>query len=249
MRLCLLLVVLLFSLTASAMSNQESLPDSLTQAPTDSNRTRPRPAITWAFNLDFRNSFIMRHPVNVWGVNSGITFGRKRHHLTLGYYWLTYANQLRLINWRRDAVQRVNLGYYTRTDVWFMSLLYWPNLIHNKRWILSTPVEVGAGKALALPTTLGTDQEAPRTQSGFFVPVQVGLYSQWKATRWVGLSTQVGYRYAFHSAQSVPFNGAYYSFGATVFPAFWTDLWRAIRHKERISPFRDPISRRGKLHD
>lgn len=205
---------------------------------------RVKPRITWAFNLDFRNSIVSKEIVNVWGVNSGIVFGRKRHQLTLGYYWLTYATQLRLINWQRNAAQRINLGYYTKTDLWFVSLLYWPNLINNKRWVLSTPTEIGAGQAYAIPTDLRTEQPVDRSKRDFFVPVQVGLYAQWKATRWVGISTQLGYRYSvFRSDINLNFNAPYYSVGATLFSTFWVDLWRAVRHKERISPLRPPVSR------
>lgn len=200
-----------------------------------------RPIVKQAFNLDFRNSFLKQQPVNVWGVNAGIQFGAKRHELTLGYYWLSYATYLRLIDWRRNAAQRINLGYYTRTDLWFISLLYWRNITNNQRWVISVPVEIGGGVAYALPHDLRQDNPIDRTKRDFFIPIQVGTYAQWKATRWVGVSAQLGYRYSiFRSDIKQNFNGTYYSVGVTVYPALFIDLWKAITKKARISPIHPP---------
>ncbi len=216
-------------------------PDSV--APSDTNRLvrfGPRPA----FNLDFRTSFLEQQRVNVWGVNAGIEYGPKRHQLTLGYYWINYATYLRLINWRRDAARRINLDYYTRTDLWYVSVLYWWNMINNKRWIVRIPVEVGGGVAYAIPLNLRMDTPIDRSRRDFFVPVQAGAYAQWRATRWVGLSAQAGYRVSvFQTAIDQNFNGTYYSFGVTVYPALATDIWRWVRKKERISPLHPPQPR------
>lgn len=218
-------------------------PDSVTPAPADTVRpilVKIRPA----FNLDFRESFLERQRVNVWGVNAGIEYGVKRHQLTLGYYWLNYATYLRLIDWRRDAARRINLSYYTRTDLWFMSLLYWRNLTNNERWMVSLPIEIGGGVAYAMPRNLRQDVQVDRTRRDFFVPVQAGVFTQWKATRWVGFSAQLGYRYSvFQTDINQHFNGFYYSVGLTVYPALATDLWRLLTKKDRISPLHPPKSR------
>ncbi|WP_345265429.1 hypothetical protein [Nibrella viscosa] len=205
---------------------------------------RHRP-LSPAFNLDFRDSFLQRQPVNIWGVNAGIEFGAKRHQLTLGYYWLAYATYLRLIDWRRDAARRINLDYYTRTDLWFVSMLYWWNLANNKNWMVSLPVEVGGGVAYALPLDLQRDVQIDRTRRDFFVPVQVGAYGQWRASRWIGFGAQVGYRYSvFQTDINQNFNGVYYSVGVTVYPALFLDVWRWLTRKDRISPFNPPQPRK-----
>lgn len=223
--------LLLFSLLTAR-------PDSVAPSDTDwSAHFRLKPA----FNLDFRDSFLERQHVNVWGVNAGIEYGSKRHQLTLGYYWINYATYLRLIDWRRNAAQRINLDYYTRTDMWYVSLLYWWNMTNNKRWMISIPVEVGGGVAYALPLNLSQNMPIDRSRRDFFVPVQAGAYAQWKATRWVGLSAQLGYRVSvFQTAIDQNFNGSYYSIGVTIYPALVTDIWRWVRKKDRISPLHPP---------
>ena len=194
-----------------------------------------------AFNLDFRDSFLERQHVNVWGVNAGIEYGVKRHQLTLGYYWINYATYLQLINWKKDAAQRINLDYYTRTDMWYMSLLYWWNMTNNKKWMVSLPVELGGGVASALPLNFSQNLPIDRTHKSFLVPAQIGVYAQWKALRWVGLSAQVGYRVSvFQTAIDQNFNGSYYSIGVTIYPALLTDVWRWVRTGDRISPLHPP---------
>jgi hypothetical protein len=209
----------------------------------DSLRIR-RPGIAPAFNLDFRTSFLQHQRVNVWGINAGLEFGAKRHQLTLGYYWLSYATNARLITWQRNAARRVNLAYYTRTDLWFSSLQYWHVLVNSQRWLISLPLEAGVGVASALPQNVQTNVPIGPTQRDFFVPLQAGAYAQWKATRWAGLSTQVGYRYSvFGTDINQNFNGVYYSVGATLYPAFATDLWGWLRKRNRISPLHPPQKR------
>ena len=216
------------------------MPQSDTLVPVDSIRPKVG-AIKPAFNLDFRNSFLERQHVNVLGVNAGIEFGVKRHQLTLGYYWINYATYLRLIDWRRDAARRINLDYYTRTDMWYLSMMYWWNMTNNKKWMVSVPVELGGGVASALPTDLNKETSIDHTHQSFFVPVQVGIYSQWRATRWVGLSAQIGYRVSvFQTAINENFSGSYYSIGLTIYPALVTDVWRWIRKGDRISPLHKP---------
>lgn len=200
-----------------------------------------RPKIRPAFNLDFRDSFLERQHVNVLGANVGIEFGTKRHQLTVGYYWISYATYLRLIDWRRDAARRINLNYYTRTDMWYLNVMYWWNMTNNKKWMVSIPVELGGGVAYALPTDLSKDVPIDRTRRSFLVPAQVGVYGQWRATRWVGLSAQIGYRVAvFQTAIDQNFNGSYYSVGITIYPALLTDVWRWVRKGDRISPLHPP---------
>jgi len=198
----------------------------------------------FAFNLDFRDSFLERQHVNVWGLNAGIEFGQKRHQLTLGYYWLGYASYLRLIDWRRDAARLVNLNYYTRNDLWFVNAQYRINVINNRRWLVSVPLEAGGGVAYAIPSNLRQNVQIDRTQRSFFVPLQVGAFSSWRATRWVGFSGQLGYRYSiFQTDIDQNFNGMYYSIGVTVYPTLATDIWRFLTRKERISPIHPPRPR------
>lgn len=197
---------------------------------------RPPAKLTYTINWDARSSLIDNKIVNIWGVNSGIRFGYKRHELTLGYYWLTFNSLLRLIDLRRDAAQRINLEFYTKTDLYFFSLMYWPNIIENRKWRFSIPIEIGIGATQSTDRRLLNDLQLWRRRD-FFMPAQAGLFLKWKATRWVGLAIQGGYRYAIYQ-QNVPssFNGIYYSFGFTTESAVFTDSydWLKKQYKKHF---------------
>ncbi|UTA69698.1 MULTISPECIES: hypothetical protein [Emticicia] len=200
------------------------LPDSVLVKPTEA----PRKSVGFALNWDARNSIIKQQRVNIWGVNSGIIFGKKRNQVTVGYYWLNFNSYLRLLDFRRTASRRVNLDYYTKTDLYFFSLMYWKNFIENKRWRVSMPVEVGIGATKNQGTNLFTEIQI-WNRKDFFMPVQTGLYAKWKATRWVGISVQAGYRYALVSRNiQNNYNGLYYSLGLGFQPDLFSDIYQWI---------------------
>ncbi len=196
--------------------------------------------LSYTINWDARSSIIGEQRVNIWGVNTGIILGKKRHQLTVGYYWLNFNSYLRLLDLRKKAAKRVNIDYYTKTDLYFFSLMYWPNLINSKRWRVSIPIEVGIGTTKNQGVGL-LDEIQIWKRKDYFLPVQAGLYVGWKATRWGGLNIQGGYRYALHQqniAQS--YNGLYYSFGINTQLVILSDLYKWVfKHQKPANVLRN----------
>ena len=192
-----------------------------------------RPKLGIAINWDARSSFVADRQVNIWGVNTGIVVGRKRNQITVGYYWMNLNSSLRLLDLRKQTAKRVNLDYYTKTDLFFFSLMYWKNFVNNKRWRISLPIEVGIGATKNQGISL-LDEIQVWKRKDYFMPVQAGLYIGWKATRWVGLGIQGGYRYALVE-QNVEknYNGLYFSIGAELSPKIITDTYRWIFKKKK----------------
>lgn len=217
-------ICLLFILFSCKVSAQNSLPDTITVTYPDS----LRPRLSYAINWDARSSIIKEKRVNIWGVNTGIILGRKRNQITLGYYWLNFNSYLRLLDLRKTAAKRVNLDYYTKTDLYFFSLMYWKNFINDKRWRVSVPVEVGIGATKNENVGI-LDEIRIWKRKDYFVPIQAGVYVGWKATRWGGLAVQGGYRYALHR-RNIPenYNGLYYSLGASIQLELLTDLYKWV---------------------
>ncbi|MDJ1479917.1 hypothetical protein QNI16_05425 [Cytophagaceae bacterium YF14B1] len=205
--------------------------DSLMKEPHDSSVIHK---IKPVFSLDFRNSTFDYQPVSIWGFNAGIAYGPKEHHVTLGYYWLGYFAEKRLSNLRKNEAIQADASYYNKNDFWFVSLIYWRNILFSERWIVSIPLEVGGGMVNVMPHDVRTDHAIGRSHRDFFVPAQAGVYGQWKATRWIGLSAQIGYRYAvFHTDVKQHFTGIYYSVGAVAYPELFHWVWNRVIHKKK----------------
>ncbi|AFK04674.1 hypothetical protein Emtol_3546 [Emticicia oligotrophica DSM 17448] len=192
-----------------------------------------RARLSYTINWDARSSIIREKRVNIWGVNTGIIVGKKRHQVTFGYYWLNFNSYQRLIDLRKRAAKRVNLDYYTKTDLYFFSLMHWQNFINNKRWQVSMPIEIGIGATKSQNVNIFDEIQIWRRKD-YFMPIQAGLYVGWKATRWGGLSVQGGYRFALYS-KNFPesYNGLYYSWGANMRLAILSDLYNwVIKNKK-----------------
>ncbi len=184
------------------------------------------------FNFDARGTFIQHKHINVFGVNAGITFGEKRNRVTAGYYWLGYNAARRLVNWRKILPNPLNLSYYTATDVRFANFAYWHTAIRNKRWVLSTPLEIGIGNESTRFRDL-FDGVTSGSRKDYFIPLQVGVYGEYRAFRWVGFNSQIGYRNALSSGEfRKRFRGFYYSYGVNLYPeAIWQDFKKWSRRK------------------
>jgi hypothetical protein len=216
--------------TVSLAQSTHLLSDSVLLRPPDA----PKRGLGFVLNWDARRSFVKNQRVNIWGVNTGLVFGKKRNQMTVGYYWLNFNSYQKLIDFRRKNSKLVNLDSYTKTDLYFFSLMYWKNFIETRRWRVSMPVEVGIGATKNQGTDLLTEIQIWKRKD-FFLPIQSGLYAKWKATRWVGLSIQGGYRYALIS-QSIQqnYDGFYYSFGFELQPELFRDLYHWTFKKKKV---------------
>jgi hypothetical protein len=174
---------------------------------------RTVPTLSW----DPRLSIVDNNRVTVWGVSSGLIFGKKRHHVSLGYYWMNLTSTTRLLNLRKEEAKLINLDYYTKTDLFYFNLIYWPNLINSRRFRVSTPLEAGIGTTKNAGTNLMNDFQIWRNKR-FFIPIQAGAYAEWKATRYMGLSVQLGYRHSlFEQNLAKDYSGLYYNFGYNLY--------------------------------
>ncbi len=184
-------------------------------------------------SLDTRSTIIDRRHVRINGAMTGVSFGQKNHKITVGYYWLAYNAAKRLIDWHKNLAHSVNLSYYTKTDVAFVSFAYWYPLLKKNKWSVSVPLELGIGHEtsnyLAISNDISLNHKHFR-----FVPYQAGLYAEYHLTPWAGLSAQVGYRNSLAENHfRKHFSGMYYSYGVCLYPGtIYTDLksWQKRRH-------------------
>ena len=130
-----------------------------------------RPKLSYTINWDSRSSIIKEQRVNIRGINTGIILGRNRHEITIGYYWMNFNSYLRLLDLRKKAAKRINLDYYTKTDMYFFSFMYWQNFINNRKWLVSVPIEIGIGTTKNESVSLFNEIKIWK-RNEYFIPVQ-----------------------------------------------------------------------------
>jgi len=219
--ICATLVVLLHSLPRSGLFGQ-------TAADTSG---------LLKVHLDMRGVVSQGKRLRMGGASLGWEWGVKRDEVTLGYYWTGKRG-------RRDisGLSEMPFAYppaVTEADIRFASAGYWLTIANRKRWKLSTPLEAGAGRARFSPEPGGTPESEPVRRLRLF-PLQVAVYGEWKATRWLGTGIQAGYRYYLTGEGNVlkPLNGPYYRFRLLVYMQTFFD-WR--NHLFRGEPLPSPF--------
>ena len=178
-----------------------------------SGKVRPR----FIIGLDTRNSFIADNPVNIWGGNVGYAYG-KTHALTLGFYFLQPDSYRRLLEKSRITAIIGRQPQYTGSQIYFASLMYQYNIINNRHWLIAVPTEIGGGVSNIFRKKVQTGERTGDFSRDLFIPLQLGLYVGWRATRYIGLSGQIGYRYTLVQTDiKQNYDGVYYSYGTTIY--------------------------------
>ncbi len=187
-------------------------------------RYKPYKRLVFVARLDFRHSFVSAQdiPVTIYGANFGIRY-KRRHEFYAGYY--TLSN-----NTRNRYQQRVNNQVFVNNettedlDLWFVSLGYAYSFIKT-RWIdVNLPLEFGVGKLISdtYTRTLGPQGRvlATRTDAhnNLFLPVQIGVFCEFRFCRWLAATTSIGYRFVINKQEKQSdYESMYYSYGAKVY--------------------------------
>lgn len=192
-------------------------------------------------HLDMRTAVSEGRRLRMGGASIGWEWGTKREEVTLGYYW-TGKRGKRDIRSMADFQVPFRLpASHTITDIRFVSGGYWMTIRDWRRWKLSSPVEAGFGHAKFSTT----DSDGPAGNSEIhrlkIVPVQLALYGEWRATRWLGTGLQVGYRHYMTGNSQPPLRqlgGPYYRFRVLVYVQTFYDWPNRCFRKEAVEkPF------------
>lgn len=166
--------------------------------------------------LNGRNSFVQNQKSPINGVKLGLNF-KSQFVFGLSYNWMTNGivtyNELQIRN-ELKAHYVAAFAEYTFYD--------------TKRWEISIPLQIGVGKIY----TLSNQKQTHQSVAMFYEPTMSLTY---KATRYVGLGLDVGYRIVVKNKVEIPqnFTSATYSFGiAFFFGTMYSDakrLWTKKR--------------------
>ncbi len=152
----------------------------------------------------------------------GYTWGRFEREITLGYHWLGRRGTRQLGSIEKQNALDQFQPIYPHIEAGYGTVGYWHILHNSRRWKMGFPLEIGLGQARMQYYSLLSDMPLPLTspQSSWIVPAHVGGYIEYKATRWVGVGIQSGYRYNLYRAGGVDnLDGMYYRLRVIVYPA------------------------------
>ncbi len=165
--------------------------------------------------LESRNSFYQNKLISVTGVRLGVAYKRKLR-IGGGLSWLktNYSENYALLN--EGGGTDTLLRYFK-----FAYLCYYIDFVfyRTKRWQLSVPIQAGTGASWYQPS------EKYRLKSSdkkyFLLLYEPGITVQFKIFKWLGLGTDVGYRFVLRNYKkaSEKLNSPTYSFKLL----FWPD--------------------------
>ena len=193
----------------------------------------------WKLHFQSRLSLVEGNLVSLWGGSVGYIWGPFERELTLGYQWLGGRGSRQLAHVEKKLAQKAGQDSYYNTEAGFVNVGYW-HIVHNpRRWKFGFPIELGVGKATARPQSSTDDLRFMPTLTSTIMPLQVGVYGEWKATRWGGGGLQVGYRQnLIRFAPLENLNGPYGRLRILVYPAAYVDWFRFVFKRQRLpSPF------------
>lgn len=173
--------------------------------------TRTFPSV----GLDSRLSIFGSEAVSFKGVRAGIRFGKNRNRLTVSYRWFSFQDNVGLVNYK-DLARPLNRRYFAEFDGYFYALSYQHIFVDSYRFALgaTTDIAIGAGRddALSFAENINIFNRTDK-----FVPVQLGVYTEFKATRFAGVYTQAGYRWAGNYKMQPSISKLYLGIGARLY--------------------------------
>jgi hypothetical protein len=178
--------------------------------PTSSMKRKP----TFTIATDIRQTLVRNTSITIYGGLAGVNFDNK-NLFSVGYYTLSNESKVKL---RTRNIMQSQLPAAPVTDdvfLWFLSVGYTRTIYENKFLKLDVPLEFGGGGGST--ALYDADGKLIRLMNGHFFPLQGGISTVFKVTRWFGIHLQGGYRQVVNpSFFQKEYSGIYYAYGLTV---------------------------------
>jgi hypothetical protein len=178
---------------------------------------------TFALATDIRETLVRNSAITIYGGLVGLNF-KNNNLYSIGYYTLSNASKVNIK--ARNRIQSQSQIAPVTDDVflWFLSAGY-TRAIYDKRFIrIELPLELGFGEGS--DGQYDADGKLLRLNNSSFFPLQGGVSTIFKVTRWFGIHLQGGYRQLIgKSFFQKEYSGIYYTYGITVnFGNIYKDL-------------------------
>ena len=173
------------------------------------------------FGFDSRRSFIADKVSRVGGIRLGLQLKNPNRRLGLGVY--NMANDILRAD---EKVKEFDLPLDTlRLDYGFLSFFYEQVWIHEKKYEISTPFQLGAG---AVERKYIDDKGQTQLLSATSIVIlEMSIASHYKIKPWIGVGVGFGYNLVLSGEPEVSraFNSPFYVFKLKLFLG---ELYRGI---------------------
>lgn len=195
--------------------------------------------IKWCFQqkphlfakLDTRNSFVENSRAKIFGIKTGLNFG-KRLHVGVGYNQLyppakDFDRQYYFsstITSEKDSVPARLRMYYFSAHIEYI-------FYQTKHWELSIPLQIGLGKTYYIYTI---SNKKGRTQENLNFIYEPAVSVEYKFVKWLGVGADVGFRFMLTSDRKInqKFNSPTYAFKLLI---YYNEIFKSIFPKSKLA--------------
>jgi hypothetical protein len=165
---------------------------------------------TLILNTDFRQTIVRSTSILVYGGFAGIHLYDKDLY-TIGYYGLTNSAKIKFKAQNQSQPILAN----ENVSLWFLSAGYTRTVYNGKFLTIDIPLEAGFGEGSS--GLNDTDGKLLRLTNSKIYPIQGGVSTNIKLTRWFGIHLQAGYREMIgKTVLQNQYSGLYYSYGLSL---------------------------------
>ena len=172
--------------------------------------------LNFVINADFRQTFVKNSPITIYGGYAGLRF-KDKHLFSLGYYTLTDSSKQKFKsqNQKQAATTAPPQQVSAEVSLWFLSLGYTRTIYNGKIFKIDIPIEIGMGEGS--DGIYDADGKLIRLTTGNVFPLQAGVSTTIKLTRWFGVHLQAGNREILgKSLFQNQYSGLYYTYGISL---------------------------------
>lgn len=183
--------------------------------------------------LESRISFINNELISVAGARLGVAFQRKLR-LGAGLSWLKSDVKNTSYTMRSDGFSDTNVTYLK-----FAYICYYVDFVFHKtkRWQLSVPIQLGTGASWFQKRS--DYYSGNKDKKYFLLLYEPGITAQFKMFKWLGLGSDVGYRFTMKNNKKVgeKLSSPTYSFKLLIwFDQLYFDLFPNSKITKKLGP-------------
>jgi hypothetical protein len=174
--------------------------------------TKRKPS--FALATDIRETLVKNSAITIYGGLVGLYFDDKNFY-SLGYYTLSNESKVSIRGRNRMQSQSQIAPVTDDVYLWFLSAGYTRTIYNRKFLKIDVPIEFGGGEGSN--ALYDADGKLVKLTNGTFFPMQSGVSTIFKLTRWFGVHLQGGYRQVVgQSFFQREYSGIYYTYGITI---------------------------------